>query len=89
MNLDEPVQGVNVELYGCTMKAHIISASFYKRWATIAAFTQECHEVSKSKGWLEKPCTHAQIANLMVSELSEALEDYRVAVDLLRADCVQ
>jgi len=41
------------------------------------AFAAECHEISKSKGWTDLPRSDAQVIDLMVSENSEALEEFR------------
>lgn len=35
------------------------------------------HEIAKTAGWLDHPRSSADIVNLFVSEISEALEDYR------------
>lgn len=35
------------------------------------------HEIAKTAGWLDHPRSNADIINLFVSEISEALEDYR------------
>lgn len=43
----------------------------------IAALCLESHQISHSKGWTSIKRTDAQSLNLMVSELSEALEDFR------------
>ena len=40
-------------------------------------YAKDCHEVSKSKGWLEERRTFGDLISLMHSELSEALEEYR------------
>ncbi len=40
-------------------------------------FARECHEISASKGWIALKRTDAQLTNLMISELSEALEEFR------------
>lgn len=43
----------------------------------ITKFCEDCHKLSDSKGWLEPRRTDAQYVNLMISENSEALEDFR------------
>jgi hypothetical protein len=43
----------------------------------LSAFAAECHEISRSKGWTDIPRPEAQMINLMVSENSEALEEFR------------
>jgi hypothetical protein len=40
-------------------------------------FARLCHDASERKGWMNLNRTDAQTINLMVSELSEALEDFR------------
>lgn len=35
------------------------------------------HEIAKNAGWLDQPRSSADIVNLFVSEISEALEDFR------------
>jgi hypothetical protein len=43
-------------------------------WQTLCL---RSHEISKEKGWLDKPRSWAGLTRLMESELAEALEDYR------------
>jgi hypothetical protein len=40
-------------------------------------FAKKCHIASEAKGWTNLKRTDAQTINLMVSELSEAIEDFR------------
>lgn len=44
---------------------------------SIADLCERAHTTAKLKGWLDKPRSWAGTTSLMVSELSEALEDYR------------
>src|SRR5580692_4613880 len=43
----------------------------------INKFCLACHVASEAKGWTNLKRTDAQTINLMISELSEALEDFR------------
>jgi len=53
----------------------------------IRALCEESLDCAKSKGWLDKPRTTDEHANLMVSEISEALEEYRAGRGLTEVYC--
>lgn len=44
---------------------------------SVSKLCKDSHECAKSKGWLDTPRSSCDIMNLFISELSEALEDYR------------
>jgi len=44
---------------------------------SVSKLCQDSHECARDKGWLETPRSSSDIMNLFVSEISEALEDYR------------
>lgn len=44
---------------------------------SVSKLCKDSHECARDKGWLESPRSSCDIMNLFVSELSEALEDYR------------
>ena len=48
----------------------------------ISEWQQEVHKVAKEKGWYDKPRTIGDRLMLIVSEISEALEEYRKNEDL-------
>lgn len=45
--------------------------------AGLNELAQECHEIAKSKGWYDTAREVPELLMLCVSELAEALEDYR------------
>lgn len=44
---------------------------------SVSKLCKDSHECALSKGWLDTPRSSCDSVNLLVSELSEALEDYR------------